>query len=485
MNRSLAWKTVFRASFLQTLGSRGLWAMVATCILSSFASVFHNHQGHLDALEHYRVELQERQRLQFQQPLGPSDDRTDRSLRVIRPPSASGVFVLGVERTMPAGWDFGPAGVETLAPYAGQEPLAAFDILTDAESVMRLFGGMLAIVLGFWSVTRDRRRGWLSAAPWLPVPTWWLMTALLAAGSVALGLIALIWVAGSVMFARWLSDPGAQTTLVFVETWFLAWIYLVTMFGTGAAIARLVTNALVGMATVLATWTVLIFLGPQLAATAVRMVSATPPRVRMEQERRENYADRRKDAEDALTASLAAFMPTGTERSDVAPTLTGAFPRFEAAWRDEMQRARVESTAARLLWLDLQAQRIGRLQAVARLTPGTLLQSALSTANGQGWATLQSWEEAVTKHESAINMSLFDNRSRITLRIPWTGELILWSQIWHPSLPYSELPQFDVAATASASDRTALPLDLAAGLLQVVTVILAAAWAPVISTSRK
>jgi len=477
MNATWAWLIMLRATGLQILGAPGLWAMVATCVFSSFVSIFHNHNAHLEALGHYTLELQERQRIRFQSTVGPSGRETDRSLRVLRPPSAAATFVVGVERTLPAGWDFGPAGVETLAPYASQEPLAAFDILADGESVVRLFGGLLAIVLGFWTVTRSPASGWLAAAPWL-VPHWWLMSVLLTAGAAVFGLIALLWIGASVMFALWLSDPAAHNAIVFMDSWLLAWIYFVTMFGIGAVIARLSTNSLAGMTTVVATWTVLIFLGPQLLATVVRMASATPTRAMLEQDRREKYADQQKTADDALATSLSAFSPTGLTRPDLNKMLTDAFQRFEPEWRHRMREAREDSDKSNRRWLDARAQWIGRLQTIARFTPGTLLQSGLATANGQSWATSRLWEESISSHESALNRSLFDDRGTLPLRIRWNNSMTLWTKVWHATRSHAELPQFDVVSTSTALDRTALPLDLAAGLLQVVIVFLAAAYEP-------
>jgi ABC-type transport system involved in multi-copper enzyme maturation permease subunit len=475
MTSTRAWLTVFRASFLQTARSRGVWVMVATCVLSSFASIFHNHQGHLEALDQYAVQLQERQRLQFQSPVGPSDRTTDRTLRVLRPPSPAATFVVGVERTLPAAWDFGPAGAETLAPYAGPETLGIFDVLTDGESVVRLFGGMLAIGLGFWVVTRDRRLGWLAAAPWLPAPRWWVMSALLLAGAAVLGVITFVWIGASVTFALWLMDPAAHVTIVFAETWLFVWLYLVTMFGTGALIARLTAHALAGMAAVVATWTVLIFLGPQLVATVSRVVSPPSTRVRLELERRENYADRQKTADDVIAADLAVFSTPGIERMALSRLLADNFPRFEPTWRQAMQSAREESDTANRIWLEARARWVGRLQVLARLTPGTLLQSSLATANGQGWGTTRLWEESITRHEAALNRALFDDRSQLTLRVRWNDNSTLWAHIWHPARSHAELPQFDVAATVASSDRSALPMDLSAGILQVVLVLLAAA----------
>jgi hypothetical protein len=197
--------------------------------------------------------------------------------------------------------------------------------------------------------------------------------------------------------------------------------------------------------------------------------------VRLELERRENYADRQKTADDVIAADLAVFSTPGIERMALSRLLADNFPRFEPTWRQAMQSAREESDTANRIWLEARARWVGRLQVLARLTPGTLLQSSLATANGQGWGTTRLWEESITRHEAALNRALFDDRSQLTLRVRWNDNSTLWAHIWHPARSHAELPQFDVAATVASSDRSALPMDLSAGILQVVLVLLAAA----------
>lgn len=452
--------------------------MGIACVISSMAASLHNYQGYLEAVDRYTLELQERQRLQFDSRVGPSGRQVDRSLRVLRPPNLAAILVVGVERALPSGWDFGPAGVSTLPPYAVQEPLAAFDVLTDAESVLRLFGGLMAIALGFWMVTRDRQRGWLGGAVWFPTPRWWLLSALLAAGTAVLAVIAMIWFAGSLLFAVWLAGPDLSTNIAFLETWLFAWIYLVTMFGAGALIARVVSRPLVGMTAVGVTWMVLILLGPQLIAMVARMSSASTPRARLEQERQETYADRQKAADDALSEMLAASASTDLSKAEADSVFTEVFPRFEPAWRAAMREARSESDATNREWLDARAQWVARLQEIARVTPGTLLQTALASANRQSWSTHRQWEEAISKHEAALNRALFDDRSGITLRIRWNDAVLPWAYLWHSTLLHSELPQFNVADATAARDRSAFRLDVAAGLLQVAVVLLFTAYIP-------
>jgi hypothetical protein len=49
---------------------------------------------------------------------------------------------------MPAGWAFGPAGIETLAPYPRDSLSGATGYVPDGESVIRLFSGLFALALG-------------------------------------------------------------------------------------------------------------------------------------------------------------------------------------------------------------------------------------------------------------------------------------------------------------------------------------------------
>lgn len=477
MNPALAWLIVARAYVVEVVRARWLWALFIVCMLSSLATVLRSHHAYLDAADRYALELQDRQRLRLL-PVVPSGRAIEPVLRVLRPPNNVSVLVAGVERIMPAGWDFGPSGVQTLPPYPSQISLVSLDVLTDGESVIRLFGGLLGLALGFWLVTTDLQRGWLAGGLSLPVPPWWPLSALMFAGTLVLAVLALIWTLVLSMFASWLLGPNQELGFAFSSTWFFVWMYLVTMFGIGGAVARMTPTLLGGAAMVASVWTVIILMGPQLLSAAVFLAGDLLPRARFEYERRETYADRRRVNEESLARRLMAAAPDASSKSALDAAAAQAFPAFEPDWIGEQSEARAEAAALTRAWLDNQARWLGRLQSMSRLTPGTLLQTSLATSNGQGWETQRWWEYRVHQHEAALNEALFDDRPVVDLRLYWRGDPFISGFTRHRPLSLTELPSFDESLGASIRQRVTHRADVAAAMMQLMIALSVAALYP-------
>lgn len=478
MNPSVAWLIVVRAYVVEIVRAGWVWALFLVCILSSLATVLRSHHAYLEAADRYALELQDRQRVRFATTAGPSGRSIEPTLRVLRPPNPVSVLVAGVERTMPSGWDFGPAGAETLPPYPSQISLVSLDVLTDGESVIRLFGGLLGLALGLWLITGDQQRGWLAAGSAYPTAPCWPIAAMLAAGSVVLALVALAWVFVMAGFAQWLLGPAPELGFAFAATWCFVWAYLVTMFAVGGVIARVTVSPLGGTAVAASVWTLAVLMGPQLLSAVLFLMADIPPRARFEYERRETYADRQLVAGDALVSRLMAAVPDTPTRTEFDILAEEAFPEFEAAWLKEMGDARAEAAAASSAWLRNQQLWVGRLTTVARLNPGTLLQSALATSNGQGWSTQSWWDQAAHSHEIALNRTLFDDLPVVTLKLFWRDEPFQWAFVRHRPRSVAQLPSFDETEGASTRHRRIDWADAAAAVLQLMIALAVAALYP-------
>lgn len=470
MTPGLAWLIVVRAYTVGIVRARWFWVVFLVCILSSLATILRSHHAYLDAADRYALELQDRQRLRLL-PVVPSGRTVEPVLRVLRPPNSVSILVAGVERTMPAAWDFGPSGVQTLPPYPSQISPVSLDVLTDGESVIRLFGGLLGLALGFWLVTTDQQRGWLAAGLSLPVPPWWPLSALMSAGALMLAAIALFWMLVSRTWGSWLLGPNQELGLAFSYTWLFVWMYLVTMTCIGAAVARLTPTPLSGAATVASVWTVLILMGPQLLSAAVFLAGDLVPRARFEYERREAYADRRRVSEESLARRLMAAVPDAPSKSALDAAAAQAFPAVEPDWIGQLNEARAETAALTRTWLGNQALWLGRLQWMSRLTPGTLLQASLATSNGQGWETQRWWEQRMHQHEAALNEALFDDRPVVDLRLYWRGDPFISGFTRHRPLQLAEFPSFDESLGASIKHRETRRADVIAAMLQLMTAL--------------
>jgi len=382
---------------------------------------------------------------------------------------------------MPSGWDFGPAGVESLAPYSSQDPLGALDVLGDPESVIRVLGGLLAASLGFWMVSIDRERGWLRVPTVFPAPPWQLAGAILLAGCLTLVLLSLVWVAVILTFAERLLGPEHDLSVSLWPTTFFVWSYLTTMFSIGVAVARLVSSRIAATVTTAAMWTVLILLGPQFFSAVAKFATTSTPSVRMEQERRETYADQARLAEQRLVEQLVASAPLSASVFELDRAATAVFPIVEPEWRKEMRAARAQADVALTSWMSDQWRLRDVVRFLLRLTPGTLLHSSLADISGQGWEARKEWEKAIAAHEAALNRTLFDDRGSLNVTLPWKDTSISWVNVWHAIRPHSQLPQFD---NATVQPRVDLVGGLVAAMVQLVLVLFFAAAGP-IWTSRR
>jgi hypothetical protein len=241
------WLAFVGGRFREVLSARWVLIFVVLLVASTGSAIIGGYHTHLRNRERYAVEIQRRVQLVLQAQSGPDGTDVDRSLRVLRAPTPSAIVIPGHEASLPAAWDLGPAGLETLAPYPPADLASETGSLLDVEAVIRLFGGLFAIALGAWTVTRDKLRGWLEAEATLPVPQSSVTAAHFLSGFLVLALIDTVWFGLSAVFAHAYVGPDVELSIFWQRLALVSLLYMATLYGIGSAIAWWARSPLLGL----------------------------------------------------------------------------------------------------------------------------------------------------------------------------------------------------------------------------------------------
>ncbi len=413
-------------------------------------------------------------RFQSQQDAGFATGRSaEPGLRVIRPPNAGTILVQGHDRSLPAAWEFTPAGVEAMSPYStGPGRLGSG---WDLELLTRLFGSLLAFGFGLAGVMTDRTSGWIGAVRGLPMPAVISSLTRVVGGCCTLTVVAAVWWVA--MSAGVLVD-GLGTTSLW-HLWPLALPGLISFwlfFGLGTACAWSVRTdsrtALVG----LTIWVGAAILTPEAATAIAEMSVAVAPQVRMERERREQHAEAMRMAEQTVADRLSKRLPSGLPASQIDAPAMDEFSQVEPEWQELSRAVRVAGLTLEDHWMG----QVHAQQLVARwaawLSPGALVRDVLAELAGTGPEENDAWELAVARQGTALNAALFDNRPVVRLRVPVRSETVLMSFDRHQAPKFSELPVFE-SPQRSLQARLLGAWNPISGLLLWMIGALGAAWA--------
>jgi hypothetical protein len=425
----------------------------------------------------YDLELQQRVKANFARHGGPTGAIVDRALRVLRPPSMAAVLIAGQEGSLPAGWDLGPGAVEELPPYPVLSSVTRFGIGADNTAFIVQFGGLLAMVLGLASILRDRQRGWADAERATGVAGVWFAASSHLAAGLALFLAVSVWlgalglVMDQALAPEW--EDAAETIRMMVP---LTWLYVLTLYGYGAAIGWRVRAPLRAVAGVAILWVFLVWLGPQLGSSWSGW-SDLPSRAWTEQEQRDAYVEEISAMEDVLQPIIAARVGDARLAIEKDRRANEAFRQLEPEWLQGFTNARTRAAALERAWR-AEADRIAlRLQRTARLAPTTLLPQVLAEIGGTGNLTRSRWTSAVADYKARLNRVVFDDRTAAPFRLLIDGSIELHSPIRHRVIPYSKLPQFVEPAVPLPDRWRASVTDVLVLALHAVLALVIAAFA--------
>jgi len=367
----------------------------------------------------------------------------------VRAPNVGLVLVPGVDPLLPAAWDFGPDGAETAASFGASTRLFG-NIGWDVDAFSRIFGALLGLGLGLRSVLTDRSTGWIGALRALPISPAQAAWARIVGGCVCVAIGALAWwilMWSTALVIGLPSDVPPRLWTLAVPTLISMW----TFFGLGSICAWRFTTESQAILAGLSVWLLLAVLGPTVAALGAELGRPVAPQLRMERERREQYSDGIREAENAIADRISASLPANVGAAAADELATASFSLFEPEWQRRAQIAKADSRELEDQWQrDLSAQ--SRLAgAIAFLSPGALLHDTLAELADTGRGSDDHWRDAISSHARALDVALFDNRPQINLRVAVNGKPVLMNFRRHEAPRFSELPAFEQPASSEAS----------------------------------
>jgi hypothetical protein len=467
----VASRTAYLLSNPWMIGAVGLLIVSSAAMVTTAAKEYSEHRAR------YELEIQQRLKATLTPLGGPTFAGVDRALRVLRPPSMAAVLIAGQEGSLPAGWDMAPGAVEELPPYPVLSSFTRFGSGADNTAFIVQFGGLLALALGLASVLRDRQRGWADAERATGVAgVWFTASSHLAAGlalfiAVSIWLGALGFVIDQALEPEW-ADAG-ETIRMMIP---LTWLYVVALYGYGAAIGWQVRAPLRAVVSVAILWVFLVWLGPQLASSWSGW-GGLPSRAQIEQDQRDAYAEEISAVEDVLAPQIAARVGDSHRSAERSRRANEAFWELEPQWLRGFTDARGRATALESAWR-AETNRISlRLQQAARLSPTTLLPQVLAEISGNGNLTRSRWTSAVEDFKGRLNRVVFDDRTVAQFDLPIDESLENHTVRRHRVIPYSKLPQFSEPVVPLADRWRASSADALVLVLHALFALMIAAVA--------
>ncbi len=371
-------------------------------------------------------------------------------LRAIRAPELGSLVARGDDLSVPAYFDFGPAGTIWARSVPSDATQLRTGTLPDLESIIRVLGGFLAVLLGVEAITSARASGLVRAWDALgarPVPvtlgkllgSWVVMG---AASSVVFG-------AATVSAVLRLPDEGRDVLAVFVRCLAPTVLYLGCFIGVGAAVAvwfKHQTTAFVGG---IALWITAAMIWPQVVAFGARVQSPHELRGTMEAQRDQAFADEIRAGENALGDAVADWI--GQARADTsARAIETHRTELDSLWLAHARAARSAADAVEETWRRGQQRQAAFDRLGGVFSPGTPFLLSMTAVSGTGDELSGRWLAAVDSQQRRLSQILFDDRARITVRAPSQNGRQLLGLDRRPGPRWPELPAFQAPVMTSA-----------------------------------
>jgi hypothetical protein len=457
-------------------------AIAFLCACSAFSVVlstheFHQHKASYDALIQERVEEQLRSTGRVQ------GRAAEPALRAIREPLPGMVLAAGIERTMPAAWEFTPAGAEELAPYPRSDAWLDDRDVADLPGIIAGLGGLLALWVGVSTMVADRLTGRIAQLRTLPVAPQTLTTIRLAGGAAALTVVTVFWSLTVAVTVRWTGPADMPLTLrMLISMSVPVVLYLALMFGLGTAVGAVARNGLSAYVTTVLLWLASVFVMPPLAQLIAGSLVEVIPRDRMEAGRRDRMADETRLLEQAVGEAMAKQwldVQTATEEEQRA----SFFSVGEPVWTAGLSRIRAAARLEERQWLDQRA-RADRIRSwLDAVNPRTWLGASMAELAGTGHSWAAEWNAAIAAHDRALGDQLFADRPRVTARVAWKDQGLRLAFDRRPAPRYADLQAF-VPPTSRAGTWTHAALRNLAGLVVFTALVIAAAYFALLSLFR-
>ena len=343
----------------------------------------------------------------------------ERVLRLTRAPEVGSIIARGDDVRLPAYFDFGPAGLVWGRSVITDTVQAQTGALLDVESILRVLGGLIAVLLATQTIGGSRFRGQLSAWQALGVPPVVGVAGkllgcmvLLAAGTIS----ALVVAAGA---ASWHLGEGVPLGM-FAWTVVLITLFLSTQAAIGTAVALWMGTPTRASIAGVAAWALVSMVGPQISESAARLLAPIEPRDSFEALRDQTFSEDVRAAEQALGDLV--LDPLAPWKGHPPPLILDSVveahsTQMEKIWTDHVRAGRKTAQAADATWYQASHRQLAISRWLQLVTPGACLIRAVTAFTGTGAGLSVSWYEHAEARQQQLNAALFDNRSQATVRV--------------------------------------------------------------------
>ncbi|HSC29927.1 MAG TPA: ABC transporter permease subunit [Vicinamibacterales bacterium] len=373
---------------------------------------------------------------------------TDARLRVARPPELGAALAKGIDASLPSYWDFSPSGVRWGPARPSARHLQA-GIPLDFGLLVLTIGGLLAGMYGVDIVASARATGTLRAWLSLPVPRALVLSAKLTAAALVVAYAVLV--AQLAALAGLLTGKPVGLDVSVAEMLSLvapmavpALLFLCFMMILGMSVGLLVPSDGGAHLSQIALWILTALLIPYLTSTAARIIVPVPARGSLEHAASEAFATRIHDAEYDLGALLASRVDGAADSRALATAVERHRAALDDEWTEAAGQARLEVERIEQAWWTERRRQTALARSLSWLSPGAMLLRGFETLAGTGPPLAETWDRAVEGYQRRLNRDLFDERPRVTIRLPAQagGYWLRFDRRRAPKL--HEVPQFQV-----------------------------------------
>jgi hypothetical protein len=382
---------------------------------------------------------------------------TELALRAIRPPAVGLVIVHGDDDQIPVYVDFSPAGslqARTPSVEGSTGDLGGGDL----EPIVRLLGGLMAIALGLQTVMHGKQTGWLWSLQSLPVQPWQIILGLWVGCCVVIGSGLVLCVSVAVGTASLTLDDGTRELIPALARALPTWLlYLGIMTALGIGLASWARRQVRAYGAMLVCWLVFAWIGPQFVVTVSQLIGSATPRLSMETDRADDYANAERAAEDALGRAIADRHPA--TQTAIDEMIIARHTDLDELWRQEFSVARQRATAREVEWTLQRDRRDQFVRALTVLFPGGLAGRGAADALDTGDVVARAWRQAIAAQQTRYEQLLFDDRPVATLRthidyIKGVSQMFVLVRRPRPGL--ATMPLFQTPSIPSSARRSAL-----------------------------
>lgn len=360
-------------------------------------------------------------------------------LRAIRPPELGSLVARADDGTVAPYFDFGPAGSVWARGVPTDAAQSQDGTLLDLESIVRVVGGFLAILMGVESIGAARDKGLLKA--WTILGT----SSTVACAGKLLG----CWLAAAILAAILFGVAAfASAVSLRADTWACLVIlarclvptvlYLATFTSFGALFALTLRPTSSAVTVAVAFWFATSMVWPQAVTFGARALAPTDGRVAMERQRDLAFAAEIRAGENALGDTVVAKIGQ-KPGPETAAAIREQARELNDVWLDHAKAAREAARTIERQWNSAR-ERQSRIETRGGfLGPGAPLRRAMAALAGTAGLT-ERWIRLIEKHQDVLNGRLFDDRPQVTTRVPAQQSRQLEPFVRRPGPRWRDLP---------------------------------------------